>query len=193
MGATQFGLRDGFGPRGIPCSQPTRCAVPHRQNPSEPRWVTSSSSKNMSAGTARWESRSVASPECYTFYIKIFLIFYKIKYIYIYYFFLLGWSWIEFSQQCGGGMGLVLVLVSVPYQWHQPAHTELCLLNSFLPNSHLCENNTYAVVILILFFLQCIDKCKRDNNRFYISPVQRMWNLGGHFLTCISEQRKGLQ
>lgn len=62
----------------------------------------------------------------------------------------------------------------------------------FLPsNSHLCEDNSYALVI-VTSFLQRIDKCKRGINRFYITPVQRMRNLGGHFLTCFSEQRKGL-
>lgn len=46
--------------------------------------------------------------------------------------------------------------------------------------------------LLLLFFLQGIDKCKKGTNRFYTTPVQRMWNLGGHFLKCFSEQRKGL-
>lgn len=151
MGATQFGLRDGFGPCGIPCSQPTRCAVPHRQNPSEPRWVTSSSSRNMSAGTARWESRSVASPECYTFYIKIFLIFYKIKYIYIYYFFFVGLKldWIFPAVRRWYGISSCPCLSSLPVA---PTCTHRTLPIKFLPSQfppvweqHLCRGHTDPV------------------------------------------------
>lgn len=66
LAATQFGLGVALGHRVTLCSQPTRCAVPHRHQPSEPAWVTlaPSRSRKMCAGTERWESRSVASPEC---------------------------------------------------------------------------------------------------------------------------------